>query len=182
MVKLFHGTTEENYKSIMKNGFNWDFKRLVWNCSDEDATYFYNELKQEMDTEEENINECIYLAFQNAGITAAQNKYMGNKLIVLEFDIKPELIHNDSSCQNMENASFVYDEDLKGLKPINVYSQAYNPFLRLFYLIDNEYLNNDLTEEEEYIFKQIKENGLYIEDLIKYEWDEEIIGGTDRNI
>lgn len=41
MVNLYHGTTEENCKAILENGFR--YHPVVWTCSDPDMMYFYNQ-------------------------------------------------------------------------------------------------------------------------------------------
>ena len=108
---LFHGTTLNRLFEIMKDGF-LGTEKTVWNCSEENTTYFYSEdfIKEEHDITSEDREQIKTLGIQqalgNADITLAlETKNL--KRVVLVFDSedleKFGKLEKDNSCgQNME--------------------------------------------------------------------------------
>lgn len=135
-MKLYHGTSFENYSKIVKTGF--DHSETIWLCSDQDHMYFWNPRKL-MKNEEYNYqnarNEAIRRAFESARITAAYNKSISNKIIVFEIEIPGKLVSDDDSCKNMESSSQVSTDDLNEYGRItDIYYTWYSPYLSLIYL------------------------------------------------
>ena len=62
---FYHGTSVENAENIKKVGFKGDEKKVIWNCSDYEQTYFY---RDEID---DNPHEGFFRALESAQIAAA---------------------------------------------------------------------------------------------------------------
>lgn len=173
MRRLFHGTTKENYQSILENGFNGDLApSMVWNVSDSSVTYFYDSSKEEFDDQE----ECIYRCISNAQITASVHKYLGNEIIVMELEVDDELCEDDESCgPAMVDTATVIDNDyldVSMIKKVYISDDAYSPFLRLYFLscVNHDYLNkDDITSTELTIVEKL--DGTWI-DTNDYSWRE----------
>jgi len=137
-VKLYHGTTIDNYESILKNGFGDE--SIIWTyASDSDYTYFWNpkELKkvEGLDTVEEAISYAKDRAAESAKIAGAIFKSKSDKIIVLEVEVDSKFVSDDDSCENMKGAVKVCNENLKALNIKNVYRCDFLPTMSLVYLI-----------------------------------------------
>lgn len=149
---LYHGTTKEAYESILKEGFGEG--KTVWNCSDNDVTYFFTEEKVKKserldDEDEEEIqNRCIERALESAQLTAAFSGSQFQELYVLKIEIDDEEIeiYDDESCPNMKDiASYVENENLKNITfETYVCKTGYNPCMRVFYL--QNWYNHDYAD------------------------------------
>lgn len=172
MRTLFHGTTLENYHSILEHGFDGELaSSMVWNVSDSDVTYFYDSSKEEAN----DFEECIYRCLGNAQITASVQRYIGNELVVMQLEVEDEICSNDLSCGwETEVATVVHNMELDTsmIKKVYVSDDAYNPFLRLYFLSvmnDNEFLVKEcITVNELLLIKKIE--GTYIS-TDDYSWN-----------
>lgn len=167
---LYHGTTKDNYNKILKSGFNPT--NNPWSCSGSREIYFWDLSKiREYDNEEENINFCIYQAFESAKITAAYQNFQGSELIVLELKVLAENVEDDYSCENMEYASCADIDflEVEDIIKIHQAKEGYNTFLRLFYLISllgNQHFQfYNLEPIAQTALNALKGQDIYIEDL-----------------
>lgn len=155
---FYHGTSVENAENIKKVGFKGDEKKVIWNCSDYEQTYFY---RDEID---DNPHEGFFRALESAQIAAAFQGSLNTSLavVVLEvLDDSPFLgkISPDTSCEHMSNdAVCVDDEDLQAAIlageaaiHIEVVPDVYDLGFRLFYisglLKNNYFCSGDLPEQ-----------------------------------
>ena len=179
MKTLFHGTTLENYESILKNGFSPRTDK-TWECSDDRTIYFYDMDKDVngCEDETEQREDCIRRCFENSQISASIQNFTGSKLVVFEIEIASEYCEDDYSCDNMSDAATCVDIDYLDVSMIkNVYvSEAYNPSLRMFYispLYNNEQLNKEVFNDLELqAFEIIANAQCYIEDLMYFDWEQ----------
>jgi len=169
-MKLYHGTSYENFISIMKNGFCKN--EFVWNCSEDEKMYFYNTEKFQKEYEDDDVdsvqNRIVEEAFSSAKITASVLKSLAQKVIVLELEVPDKYIEDDDSCENMSTTSQV-DIDYIGIENItNVYYQDYSPFVSLLYLVgmkDSRYIILDnLTNIECNILDMLAKSDIYLEE------------------
>jgi hypothetical protein len=147
-----------------------------WNPSENNMMYVYP-LNKVMDNEdiediEEGKQQAIYQAFTSAQCTAAIQKSLSDKIIVLCYDIDDDVLEDDSSCENMMTiASSCYLEDIPKIK--QVYAAQYSPFMSfvvLAGLIDNEYIKLDgLTNYELEAVKALSKAELYCEELLEFD-------------
>ena len=171
MGKLYHGTTFENYKSILEIGFKP--QNESWGCSDNQFMYFYNPenfLKHEECDDMENAKDMsIIRAGENARITGALQKSISEKVIILEIEIDDEFIENDGSCENMELASQVDIDNLDTGMITKLYSVDFLPNLSLLYLVgvsNNDYFNNTLSYMENTILQSF--SGINVPEEISF--------------
>ena len=136
---LFHGTTVENAKNILKNGFN--YMDSIWTCSGHE-TYFFHEdfFKSEFGIEDRKdiLDYGIREALQQSLISLAIQNPSDYRGAVLVFD--SELMNNkdeiepDYSCENMSSmAVALRNPDMKGLIGVYFMDQDLRS-LRLFTL------------------------------------------------
>ena len=168
---IYHGTSQESYYNIIKKGF--EDKYCIWNCSDDNNTYFYD-LKKCIDLDCLDKNSTISRTFESAQIASALRASLGNKMYVIEVEIDDKYIEEDYSCENMDLAVCVDNEYLNKYGKIkNIYSCKYDPFIRYFVLkgiINNDYLNKlNITEQEENLIKNISEE-CYIDELFDFDF------------
>lgn len=183
MAIIYHGTSEESYKSILENGFNpIDADVLTWNCSDSDYVYFYNPLDLlehgETDEEENAEQMAIERAFENAKISAAVQKSRGDSVYVLAVEIDQELIEEDDSCQNMELACKVHVSYLSTDAIIKKFRADYLPSISLAYIAglnDSDFINleNFSRVEVEMMKVLAKSDLMSMDELLYNEWEEE---------
>ena len=182
-MRLYHGTSYENFISIMKNGFcKTDF---VWNCSEDEKMYFFNTEKFQQEFEDDDFSDddvkdrIIEEAFSSAKITASVLKSLAQKVIVLELEVPDKYIEDDDSCESMPTASQVDINDI-GIENItNVYYQDFSPHMSLIYLVgmkNNHYINLDLTDIEQKMLDALEENDIYLEEYdndfsVLYNWE-----------
>lgn len=174
---VFHGTTYQNYLSIIENGFDKQISTATWDVSDDSMIYLWDLSKcEEYDTEEENRNFLIRSAIESAQITAAVNNETDNRLVVLEMEIDDELLEDDWSCENMSYSSCVHESDIDSNNISTVYdSYNYNPSWRLFYLQGltknrNIILESFLSDAEIRAIEALNDAQFYFEDILDVEW------------
>jgi hypothetical protein len=131
-MKLYHGTSFENYQKIIVEGFG--AYKTIWNCSDTDYTYVWNLSKirkgEGVDwTTAKNF--AFKEAFSSARLSAAVTKSLADKVIVFELDIPSSLVSDDDSCDNMGYASKVESDCITNKHIKRVYYQEYSPLLAL---------------------------------------------------
>ena len=149
MRMYHHGTTEEVGRKIAEYGFGSDDKKLIWNCSDPESTYFYMD---ELDGQE---HEGYYRAVENAQIASAFQNSQNRMVAVVTLCI-PEgsplenWVEEDGSCPNMScEAVCISDEAIqRHWEAGNAFvyitmHKAYEPGFRFLYLanLSEEYLN-----------------------------------------
>jgi hypothetical protein len=168
MTKIYHGTTMENYESILKDGFQHDTDCLTWdNASDSDYIYFWNpkDVKKaylnDDSTMQEAIEESKRQAAESAKITAAVFKSRYERVVILEMEVNSKYISPDDSCENMSGAVKVNCDNLKPSMIKNVYYSDFVPSASLFYLvglIDNQNIDlyNHLSSIEINLLNQLK--------------------------
>lgn len=177
-MKLYHGTSYENYLNIMKHGINTDNK--TWNCSWDDKMYFYNPkelIKQgECNTEDDAVRTSIEDAFFNARITAALNRSNSDKIIVLELDIEEEKMSIDSSDGYVGTAVEVEIDDIDLNKDLTkVFTASYCPNISLMYLInhyDNPFLESNFSNAEKAMLKYLKSIDYIPEEIFEIKYEE----------
>ena len=184
MFKMYHGTTFENAKNIMKNGF--ESINHNWEPSVDNMVYFMNpasiENNEDCDSEFAE-NEAMRIANEEGQIANALLNNPSPLTSVIEIQIPNEYLdcfENDDSCPNMVNADQVKLKDVnKILKDpraavIPHYFEFY-PKLSLFYLvnlIDNEYIDlcNKLNDIDYQALTLLAKNECpYIEEIFNLE-------------
>jgi hypothetical protein len=178
---LYHGTSFENYQSILENGFNGD-RDTIWNCSNDSYTYLWDVKKigkgEQLDKEDA-INQAIQQAFESARIAAAVQKSHSDKIIVFEIEIDSKFVTDDDSCENMSYASKVYNQDLEECGKIkNVYYMEFSPHMILFYLsglVSNDYMDlyDNFTQYEINLMEKIGQSqdlSSFWEDIYSEGW------------
>lgn len=174
---LFHGTTFENYRSIVENGFNPQNQN--WYCSSSRDIYFFDIDKAESgDNNDEKRQWCIQSAFESAQLAAATSKSKSEKIIVIEIEINSKYVFDDESCENMASIASCVDIDFlnkKLAKVKAVYEADYNPNLSLFVIAhltgSNFNINtNKLTSSELKACDIISKSGFYMEKIMEFDW------------
>lgn len=156
-MKVYHGTTEEGYNNILKNGFKDTAK--VWNCSENNTLYVYpldkiikiNGLEDE--TPKDQQNRAIQTAFENAFLAAAQKRSTDKYVYVIEMDVDIDLLEDDLSCANMNDTASTIDINDIAVSDINkVYICDYTHLLEatiLSGMLDNIYIDLENYSEIE---------------------------------
>lgn len=173
-MHLYHGTTLENLIGLIESDFG-RAEKTIWNCSNENCLYFYSAEKMvEYDGAEEGedaINRAINRAFESGQIGAAL--WQSKKTVVLEFDVEENLIEDDFSCPNMEEAHCVDKDDLRG-KLCGVYIADFNIWFTpwvLGGLVDSEYFNSfELDDALMKVIHAISESSVYLEEVFEFDW------------
>lgn len=151
-MKLYHGTTLENYNEILENGFEHD--SIVWdNASDCNYIYFWNpaDLMDDYGCDDsDDMESAEYMARENAAssgkITASIQKSKHDKVIILELDVPDSLVSHDDSCgdDKMEGAVKALCTDISPDMITDVYYSVFVPSASLFYivwLLHNDYID-----------------------------------------
>lgn len=140
MIRLYHGTTDEAYCSIMKNGFCHN--DVVWACSDSNMLYFYSDelIAKEFELDEQSaINKCFEMALESAAFSAAITNSRSDTLFVFEFLIDDgyrNIITPDNSMRNSSDCCVCIDARLLNGISHNIYyaPEHYTSRLGLYYL------------------------------------------------
>jgi len=172
-MKCYHGTTAENYQSIIADKNFKEADCTSWNCSEPNTTYVYPVYKimksDCLDTMEEAQERAIGLCFEQARLTASIQKSLSDCIYVLELDIPTDLLYNDYSCPNMEDiASEFYNSDIELSDHLTaVYKADYSPLTAFFNvagLINNDYINLEkFSNYEISIMEHMNRNNIYLE-------------------
>ena len=169
-IKLYHGTSMEAARDILKNGF-CDINRS-WSCSNSTQMYFYANNECCVDDEDDYYRNAMNLAFEAGCVTASLRKSPAEYVSILEIIIDEDLVEDDNSCENMAycGARQVDLEDLRGIDIIE-HKCKYFPSMGLMYLtgcIRNNYLDLQNSLIGDYEIRLIRESerlGIYIEGL-----------------
>jgi len=165
MVMLYHGTTEERYRSILKSGFDHD--KVIWDCSDPDKMYFYRQdmVAREFGLSPEMAKErCFEMALQSAFTSAALTNSQSKNLFVVEVQIPDShlnVIEADQSTGLTEDSSVCVSTAALAQFPCSIYAapDCYSPmFTGLFLstLTDREHLSlNGLTDLERTVIESM---------------------------
>jgi hypothetical protein len=174
-VKVFHGTSAENAKDILENGFKTNYSN--WVCSEPNTIYVWNYDKfVEGETcEVDDFSEIKRYAFGSAQIIAALQNSNSPFISVLEFEIDEDLLEDDTSCEGMSYASstLVYNVNkLMQIKEINIIEHKfeYQPMFRIFYLaglITQELSNlcDYFSEKEIELIKMVSKADYWFDEL-----------------
>lgn len=161
-MKIYHGTSKENAKNILKNGFSTD--KHNWYPSFNDVVYFYF-TKEGMDD-----LETKRKAMENGRIAAALGKSNSPDIYVLSIEIDDcfsDEEYRDYSCEGMSEDALEIPISIIKEKVIevDVFKNTFVPSLSLIYLSGlskNPYLNqSQLTDLE----LQILSNQTYCNEL-----------------
>lgn len=176
-VKVFHGTSAENAKDILENGFTNDIRN--WNPSEPNTVYVWNsdKIMEHEDWEQQPIQN----AFESAQISAALQKSNSPYVVVFEFEIDEDELVDDTSCTNMDDASCINIEILNQLIKnkevvLKEYIFQYAPMLTIFHvagLLNNP--NIDLYDffscQEMEAIERIAKTDYWFDELIEmYEY------------
>lgn len=169
MRKFMHGTDYESALDIVKNGFRSN-KSTVWTCSNADMLYV-----RDADNE-----DTEYLTIEAGQIAAAYRGSNSTRIGVIAIEMSDELadeiVEDDNSCENTEGCYQILIDDLMTyLKTgdikvtIEVYDDAYVPYMRAFYLSN---LNSEYLQIKDNLLLQamrvLSNNSVYIEDIFMY--------------
>lgn len=172
MATLYHGTTLENWERIQSEGWNGPSRKTAWYCSCNEI-YCYDLSKSDCDFDPSAF--CIRQAFESAQTAAAIQNYLGQSLVVIEFEIDDDLVEDDLSCENMADiASVIQPEDIQPHHVTNVYRcDNYRPSLRLVYvaglLTYSEYLDKSNFDDVE-LNAASKLTEVYCDELHEFDW------------
>lgn len=166
-MKIYHGTSKENAKNILKNGFSTD--KHNWYPSLNDVAYFYfaGESKNYNDLSD---YDAKMMAVENGKTAAALGKSQSSDIYVLSLEVDDSFCNEefgDYSCEGKsEDAleipiSIIKDKMIE----VEVFKNTFVPSLSLIYLSGlskNPYLNqSQLTDLE----LQILSNQTYCNEL-----------------
>lgn len=144
-VRMYHGTSMENAKKILKYGFS-DEKDTIWNVSDPEMVYLAEEQNPEEcdDDFDSYITDSKLTAIEAGQIAAAWFNSKSSDTVVFEFEVPEEVIglfEDDDSCENaygccQVNALELNDLISKGQIKVKMHilHGSYIPYLRIFYL------------------------------------------------
>lgn len=128
-MKVYHGTSYENYLSIMEgkpvteNNRNWSVSRSGF-------IYLYGDDKRD--------SSCLESAYDNAILCAAIHKSEYKKVVVIELDIDEgelQVAESDDFINLFHNEWYIeYDEFIKRLKEAKIHYYRYIPEKRWMYL------------------------------------------------
>lgn len=173
---LFHGTSVENAKNILKNGFNYNDS--IWTCSGNE-TYFFHENyfrgEHELETREEILEYGIRVALEQSMITLAIQNPSDYRGAVLVFE--SDLMNNggelepDYSCVGMDQmAMALRNPDLNGLVGVYFMDQDLRSS-RLFVLatlIGREWITEvELSSYEQRLVDQLVETSVCTAEIIE---------------
>lgn len=167
-----HGTSMENARKIMKEGFD-EIPNRTWQLSENygyiRSIEFYDEMNYSVDPDtvknwgnkkiiKENILQCI----QSAQITAAiqNSKETSIGLILLEIDDEHEGLMEDTSSENALKSDYqISAEDFNKFK-VEMFEikKAYRPDCRFIYLHNLPLLNVRDMDDEDYELMNIFED------------------------
>ena len=171
MFTLFHGTTMDGYRDIVKGEYKASKGTFHWNCSNFSKIYFYDPVaiwNSEFDAEpnsEKDANDMAQRLANEAGqIANAVKINPANQTVVLEFIFKDDNIYfedleEDNSCPNMSwavqmDVNKFNNYILKGKCSIKIHFYKFYPKMSLCYLIplvNNTFFETTILPKEEQI-------------------------------
>lgn len=160
----FHGTTEENYKRILKGE---DKLTGPWTVSDKDNCMYFWPLDK-ADSKE----DAIQHAFEAAQVQAAI-RGEDTDLYVIVCEIPDELLQDDYSCENMDSmASYILcsDFDIDMIKEhfISRYNKWYSPFI-INGLLQNPHFNRYIVEDTLLLMAE-SVGDVYLDDMYYFDY------------
>lgn len=175
-TRLYHGTSMENARKILKYGFS-DEKDTIWNVSDPEMVYLAEEQNPEecVDDFESYITESKVTAIEAGQIAAAWFNSKSSDTVVFEFEVPEEVIglfEDDDSCENTYGCCQINALELNDLisksqikVKMHTLHGSYIPYLRVFYL--NGLLKSYLQYIEDTMLVKAMDTvgSTYIEDL-----------------
>ena len=193
MKKLYHGTTVEAMKEIVKG--RYDPESTNWSCSSPGFIYVYGKEElceaegwDEDCTTQEQEDNCARRANDSAQIANAILPKPENETCVIEFGIPDELynwakendvISPDCSSENMEDygalqvdAWWLNQLIKTGKIKMRVWYFDFNPYLTPFYIsgvFQNDYLEETLEKLPPLMYDAIEaiaDRGIFLEDLL----------------
>lgn len=179
MAFFYHGTSLDIGREIQAHGFCSQNKDLIWNCSDPDSTYFYN------DEVDGNEHEGFYRALESAQISAAFHNSQVASVAVVTLEV-PEgsqlenWIEPDESCRGMDSYAVSIDDEAihravkAGTATIHVtfHDYVYDPGFRYLYLAN---LDIDLLKVDAFTV-QAQQSLMLAKRLMSCEIFETLIG------
>lgn len=173
MKTLYHGTTKENFESILDKRFGsrQSPNDKTWKCSQHDTTYFYDTEAEEF---EDSPELALQYAFESAQITAAVQDYRGDSLVVIEVEIEEECTEPDLSASNMDCLAVeVKNNDLNRYGEIKrIHTAKWDIIMKPFVLLNvmgMEHINLDLNPIEQRIMESIQGKDIFIDELLHFE-------------
>lgn len=142
MKTLYHGTTYDNYQSILKNGFKPSINS-AWKCSDSNYMFFWDE-------SEKTRNECFEECIGNILYTAVINDFQGTSFVILELEVPDEICNKDHTVDwdyQKSTAIKVNDLDISMIKNVYINDKAYNKYLRWYYFCNHMRENGCIKED-----------------------------------
>lgn len=106
-MKLFHGTTADNAKRILAEGFKCEAGGENWNVSGNNVYFWSPERISHYDDNFEDDDEAKRRAADSATFGLAFAKDC--RFVIFEVEIDGEL-QDDDSCENMEGAVYSYED------------------------------------------------------------------------
>ncbi len=178
-MKLFHGTSADAAKKILRDGFKTDAGGAVWTCSGS-AIYFWSgiELERGNDLDE---NDRDFFARQRAfeSATCALPGAADCRTVVFEVEIEnAESVEPDQSCENMEGAVCSFD-DVPASAIRRVWISGDMSLLKgycLAFMHGHDLANVELSPIEKKIVKAMEKAEIYPEDI------EELAGEVEFSV
>lgn len=153
MKQYIHGTSYESAMNILQNGFMDAAK--IWDCSMPGIMYFRELPSETEDNYEDSRSDAYFTAITNGQVAAAYNDSHDTRIGVVVLTMSDELADDIVECDiSCENANDCYQIDIDELNKyvnsgnitakIEIYANAYIPYIRPFYLLDsnsNKYMS-----------------------------------------
>jgi hypothetical protein len=172
---LFHGTTFENAKKILKQGFK--YKKQVWACS-ENKTYFmtsdYISEAFELDDESDIMHKGIQEALDQSRFALAVENPSDYRGAVLVFDSSKmknkDQIEPDYSCENMEHCVCLENPDMDGLIGFYVMQEEESltrPMILASFVDRDHAIGLEFSEKELSFLKSLAKAEIYVEEMFQ---------------
>lgn len=164
---FLHGTDYDSAMNIINNGLSNEHD-TAWDCSRSDMIYCRK--KSEEDSE--------FLSISSGQLAAAYKNSISTKIGILSIDIPDEIVdeivEDDDSCDGTYGCyQILIDDILNNIDKIklsmNIYGDAYVPYLRPFYLtsISHEYI----TIEDQLLnaaIRIIEDSSVFLDEIFCY--------------
>jgi hypothetical protein len=172
MKSFFHGTTADNLKAILRDGFSPDTDK-IWTVS-ENGVYFWSPDKLaemgECSEDEDDKRECgKRFAFDSA--TCGLAKAKDCRAVVFEVELDPEDLSEDTSCDNMEGA-FVHYGHVSPDRIKAVWITEDMSLIRGYYIalmMERDMNNLEFSAVEKMVGKAFQKAEIYVEDMFQLE-------------
>jgi hypothetical protein len=162
----FHGTSEDNLRSILKNGLNPLTEAKLWHPSGQ-GVYLWSPDALVETGEAEGDNDKDFMARERAydSAQAAMAKGKKGRCVVFEIELDSDSVEPDYSCQNMDGAVVCLDH----IPPSAIKQVWISPDLSLLkgyfmaQVLQNELFVNTFSEMEKQIAKIFLSMEFYFE-------------------